>query len=72
MTTVQPSMLGSRRKGTPLGYFLVFVFALFIGILIVVYLITKQSNPIMLDEHGKPVASSAIYCLGQQDSVLRT
>ena len=47
----------TRKNGTALAYVLVFVFALFIGILVVVYVITKQSHPVILDEHGKPIAS---------------
>ncbi|HTQ54391.1 MAG TPA: hypothetical protein VMI94_08025 [Bryobacteraceae bacterium] len=39
-------------------FFLAFVSALFIGILIFVYVVTKQANPVMLDEHGRPTASS--------------
>lgn len=46
-----------RRKPAPLTYFLGVVMAIFIGILIFVYVVTKRSNPIMLDEHGKPVTS---------------
>lgn len=30
------------------------VMTLFITILIVCYIITKQANPIFLDDHGKP------------------
>jgi hypothetical protein len=45
------------KQRTPLAYFLAFIFVLFIAILVVVYLITRQSNPVMLDEHGKPVAT---------------
>ena len=48
------------RKHTPLSYLLIFVFALFVGILIMVYVITKRSNPIQLDEHGKPVNSQLL------------
>jgi len=53
------TQVGATRKknGTALAYVLVFVFALFIGILVVVYVITKQSHPVILDEHGKPIAS---------------
>jgi len=72
MTTAQPTILTSKRKGTPLGYFLMFVFALFIGILVVVYIITKRSNPIMLDEHGKPVPTSSIDCPGRERGAIRT
>ena len=34
------------------------VMALFIGILIVAYAATKRANPILLDERGRPVATS--------------
>jgi hypothetical protein len=37
--------------------FLAFVSVLFIGILIFVYFVTKQTNPIMLDDHGRPQAA---------------
>ncbi len=43
-----------RKQGSPLLYFLYFVMALFIGILIFAYIITKRTQPIFLDEHGKP------------------
>ena len=33
------------------------VCVLFIGILVVAYRLTKRANPIMLDEHGKVVAT---------------
>jgi hypothetical protein len=35
--------------------------ALFLGILVGVYLVARSENPVMLDEHGRPVgeASSA-------------
>ena len=46
-----------RKKPAPLVYFLGLVFALFVGILIFVYVVTKRTNPILLDEHGKPAAS---------------
>jgi hypothetical protein len=49
-----------RNKGSALAYLLVFVFALFIAILVVVYVITRRSNPVMLDEHGKPVPATSI------------
>lgn len=44
----------SRKQGSPLFYFLAFVMAVFIGILIFVYIVTKRTHPIFLDEHGKP------------------
>jgi len=56
MTSNSPS-----RKQAPLTYFLWLVFALFIGILIFVYVVTKRTNPILLDEHGNPTASSSAH-----------
>jgi len=41
-------------KSPFLIYFLAFVSAIFIGILIFVYCVTKQANPVMLDDHGRP------------------
>ena len=35
--------------------FLALVSAIFIGILIFAYFVTKQANPVMLDDKGKPV-----------------
>jgi hypothetical protein len=43
-----------RKQGSPLLYFLYFVMAIFIGILIFAYIVTKRTHPIFLDEHGKP------------------
>jgi hypothetical protein len=50
-----------NRKAAPLVYFLGLVFVLFIGILIFVYIVTKRTNPIMLDEHGKPATSGSSH-----------
>jgi len=44
-----------RKQGSPLVYFLAFVFCVFIGILVFVYMVTKRTHPIYVDEHGKPV-----------------
>ena len=53
--------LGSsqRRKPAPLAYFLGVVFVLFIGILVFCYVVTRRTNPVFLDEHGKPVSAGA-------------
>ena len=45
----------SEKQGTILKVFLSFIFVLFIGILVVVYFISRQANPIILDETGKPI-----------------
>jgi hypothetical protein len=59
MSTLAITSIAPRKKSAPLVYFLGFVFALFIGILIFCYVVTKRTNPIMLDEHGKPKTSSS-------------
>jgi len=49
----------SRNQGSPLLYFLGFVFVLFIGILIFCYIVTRRANPVLLDAHGNPVTQSS-------------
>ena len=51
----------AKKKQAFLTYFLGFVFVLFIGILIFTYVVTKRTNPVMLDQNGKPVASSPAH-----------
>jgi hypothetical protein len=48
-----------RKKPAALAYFLGAVFVLFIAILIFCYVVTKRANPVFLDEHGKPAATSS-------------
>ena len=48
-----------RKQGSPLLYLLGVVFALFIGILIFCYVVTKRTNPVYVDLDGKPVAASS-------------
>jgi hypothetical protein len=47
------------KKPAPLAYFLGFVFVFFIGILVFCYAVTKRTNPVFLDEHGRPAAASS-------------
>jgi hypothetical protein len=42
------------KRSPFLIFFLAFVSAIFIGILIVVYIATRQANPVMLDDKGRP------------------
>jgi len=50
----------TRRQQRPLlVYVLAFVSMLFVGILIFCYVVTKRTNPVYLDEHGKPVAAES-------------
>ena len=55
------SSLPDKKKPAFLTYFLGFVFTLFIGLLIFVYVVTKRTNPVMLDQYGKPVASEPAH-----------
>jgi hypothetical protein len=48
------------KRSPFLIFFLAFVSAIFIGILIFVYIVTKQANPVMLDEHGRPVPTASL------------
>jgi hypothetical protein len=64
MSTLAITTDSPRKKAAPLAYFLGVVFAIFIGILIVCYAITKRTNPVFLDEHGKPVSSSSDHSHG--------
>ena len=43
-----------RRQGSPLVYFLAFIFCLFIGILIFAYMVTKKTHPVYTDQQGNP------------------
>ena len=70
MTKGEKQGNAKRKTGSALLYVLIFTFVLFIGILVVVYVITRQSKPVMLDEHGKPVASSCIHYLQQKGGAL--
>ena len=50
----------TRKQGSPLLYFLIFVFVLFIGILIFCFVVTKRTNPVQVDMNGKPVAEGSV------------
>jgi hypothetical protein len=71
MASFSSPAVSPSKKWTALHYVLVFSFALFIGILIVCYLITRQAHPIMLDEHGKPVAAAPLCPVHPGGMVLR-
>ena len=57
MSTMAIASSRLHKKPAPLAYFLGVVFALFIGILIFCYVVTKRTTLIYLDEHGKPVSA---------------
>jgi len=61
MSTMSIATNPPRKQASPLVYFLGLVMALFIGILIFCYVITKRTNPVFLDEHGKPVNSQTAH-----------
>ena len=61
MSTLAMTTNPPLKKQAPLTYFLGFVFVLFIGILIFCYVVTKRTNPVFLDEHGKPATSSSAH-----------
>jgi hypothetical protein len=45
----------ARKQGSILQGLLALIVALFIGILVSIYFIAREANPILLDEHGKPI-----------------
>lgn len=45
------------RRSPFLIFFLAFVSAIFVAILIFVYFVTKQAHPIMLDDHGREIGA---------------
>ncbi len=47
----------AEQQGTILKFALTGIIALFLTILVVVYFVAKEANPIMLDESGKPIQS---------------
>lgn len=51
------------KRSPFLVLFLAFVSAVFIGILIFVYLVTKQTNPVMLDDKGQPKPTAMLLLL---------
>ncbi len=64
MSTLAMASNLSNKKTAPLTYVLWLMSALFIGILIFCYVVTKRTNPILLDEHGRPVTSSPAHSHG--------
>ncbi len=56
MSTLTNAMTSPRRRPAALTLLLPLVIALFLGILVFVYVETKRANPILLDEQGRPTA----------------
>lgn len=50
----------ARQQGKILTFLLGLVFMIFIGILVMAYVIAKRANPIILDETGKPVNAQTV------------
>lgn len=65
MTGITCTSVPAGKKTAALVYVLAFSAVLFIGILIMAYVVTKQSHPIVLDEHGKPVAAAPVQTVPQ-------
>ena len=59
MSSMAIASESAGKKPAPLAYFLGFVFVFFIGILVFCYAVTKRTNPVFLDEHGRPAAASS-------------
>jgi len=59
MSTMAISNTPRTRKPAALTYFLGMVFALFIGILIFCYAVTRRTTIIYLDQHGNPASASS-------------
>ena len=57
--SLAPATVKTRKRSSPLLYFLGFVFILFIGILIFCYVVTRRANPVLLDPNGTPVTQSS-------------
>jgi hypothetical protein len=50
-----PKPISKSRRPPALVVVMWLMSAMFIGILIFTYVVTKRANPIFLDEHGRPV-----------------
>ena len=50
----------SRKQGTILVTLLGLIGVLFICILVTAYLVARHANPVILDEHGKPMNSPSV------------
>jgi hypothetical protein len=57
--TRAPGGFLAHHQGLILRLVLCAVFVLFVGMLVTVYLVAKEANPILLDEHGKPINAEA-------------
>lgn len=57
--TLRAKAGATQKQGSPLMYFLAFIFVLFIGILVFCYAVTKRTNPVFLDQQGRPVATTS-------------
>lgn len=50
----------SQKQGTILMMILSLVMLLFLGILVMAYIVSKRANPIFLDETGRPVNAQPV------------
>lgn len=51
------SIAGAPGGGRFLQLILGLIFLLFIGILVALYFVARETNPVILDETGKPMSS---------------
>jgi len=51
------SKAGASGGGRFLQLILGLIFLLFIGILVALYFVAREANPVILDENGKPMSS---------------
>ncbi len=59
MTRTIASFLG-RKQGSILQALLGIIIAVFLGILVTIYFVAREANPILLDEHGKPLNAQKV------------
>ncbi len=57
--SASPQIPRTRNSAPPLIYVLVCVSALFIGILIFCYAVTKRAHPVFLDPQGHPTTQGS-------------
>ncbi len=59
MGAYMPTISSERRRPAAFTLFLWFVMALFIGILVYVWVESKRAHPVLLDERGNPTGQQS-------------
>ena len=57
LMNTMPEYSPASRRVAPLTVVLGAVFVFFCAVLIFVFVSTRRANPVMLDQHGKPVST---------------